>query len=129
MPEPTVPNWIAKAVILYSDAAVPICEWRCTRTQVVVRTTPTGPERRFRLDDLREVGNGWTAPRLAAPDDPRVLGVQKAAIIRKASSHVWGVIVQQRMQDSTNDAAAAAAKLLALRSAVDQALASLSEVL
>jgi hypothetical protein len=125
----TVPNWIAKAVILYSNAAVPITEWRATRTQVVVRTSPTGPERRFSLDRLREVGKGWGAPVLAAPDDPRVVAIREQKIVNAALGDVLAEVERHRLQDSGQAPEDAVRKLTAIRDAATKALAELSEVL
>ena len=133
---PSVPNWIAKAVIVepdrYGDRATvtPVVEWRATKTQVIVRTSPTGPEQRFYLDSLTKVGRPRYFPQhrthLAPPDNAEVLGHRRTAAVRAARSRVLDVVTSQRLQDSTTDPAALATKLLALRSAVDQALASLS---
>ncbi len=135
----TVPNWIAKAVVLWPAYGrgraefKPIAPgWRATNTQVVVRTSPNGPEMRFYLDTLTRVGDSKRsifAVRLAPPDAPEVQRAQRQKIVSDAQGHVLSVIDQQRLQDSTDDPAALATKLLALKTATDEALASLAEVL
>lgn len=134
----SVPNWIPRAVIFdpdryYSSAPVtPIVEWRATKTQVIVRTSPTGRERRFYLDSLTEVGQpkyfSDLRTRLEAPDAPVVLAAQRDQTIRTAKAHLSSIIEKQRLQDTT-DAEATVKKLFAIRVAVDEAIAMAGEVL
>lgn len=134
---PTVPNWIAKAVIvtpsLSGDTITPIVGWRATGTQVIVRTSPRAPERRFYLDGLALVGQPKSFReqriRLEPPDAPVVVRARRERVVGSARDHVIITIEKQRLQDRSTDAAETAAKLLALRTAVDQALAALAEVL
>lgn len=127
---PPVPNWIAKAVVLYANKAVPTTEWRATKTQVIVRTEPTGPEIRFYLDGLRRVGDhGFSAVLLVAPDDPRVIDLNTAQVVNDARYTVLNEVDNQRLQDSSQDAETVAAKLTAIQGVVNKALASLAEVL
>jgi hypothetical protein len=134
----TVPNWIAKAVIVeygYGRQAhvSPTVEWRATKTQVIVRTSPTGPERRFYLNSLTAVGEPNSFPEmrthLAAPDAPEVIAAQRTQVISRSRNAVITTVEKQRLQDSTDDAEALVAKLTAVQDAVNQALAALAEVL
>lgn len=138
MPDPAVPNWIAKALIHTPDRSegtlTPILSWRPTRTQVVVTVDGLrGPvERRFYLDTLTEVGQSKRSihsSRLIAPDPPQAIASRRATAATRARNAVLSAVEEQRFQDYTDDAEVVAAKLVALRAAVNEALASLGEEL
>lgn len=134
---PSVPNWIAKAVIIASsgsgDAVTPITEWRATKTQVIVRTRTDSSERRFYLDTLTQVGQPKyfreMRIRLEPPDSPAVLAAQRQAVIRNAQNSVSIEITRQRLQDTARSSEELAVKLTAIVDAANAALALLAEVL
>lgn len=134
---PTVPNWIAKAVVLTPtfmgpDIIQPTTHWRATNTQVIVQTGPGSGDLRFYLDTLTKVGSSKRAlssPRLVPPDHPAVITARREQTVAAARHAVLDEVAKQRLQDSSDDAEAAVAKLSAIRDAVDKALASLAEVL
>lgn len=131
----TVPNWIAKAVILNprTGTVEPIVEWRATKTQVIVRTDKRGPERRFRLEDLAQLGESRGFPgiaiRLAAPNDPAVVAARRARAADRARGAVMLFVETQRLQDGRQDAGMVADKLIAIRDEVTLALAELEPFL
>lgn len=129
---PSVPNWIARAFIFSpypsgGGTLTAVASWRPTRTQVVV-TDAGGRERRFRLNDLKEMGRHWPCPRLVAPDDPQVLAVQEERATSHALAHLALAIEKQRLQDSGQTLDQAIAKLEAVRMAATEALASLADL-
>jgi hypothetical protein len=134
---PTVPNWIAKAVIftpnrrLDGGTVQPIAGWRATKTQVIV--TAGGRERRFYLDSLTEVGQPkdfvQLRTRLLPPDAPEVAEARRVQVIAAASAAVVAEVDRQRFQDTHTDAGAMMSKLDAVRDVVTKAIASLAEVL
>lgn len=136
---PTVPNWIAKAVIYTpgygttNGSVTPILSWRATNTQVVVEVMRRGVrvERRFRLDKLTEVGQSSShhLPRLMPPDASEVLAVQERVVVNQARSMVLNEVATQRLVDSSASADAVLTKLLAVQDAVNKAIASLGPVL
>jgi hypothetical protein len=131
----SVPNWIAKAVILTPSYGGHIrtaktTGWRATRTQVIVNTK--SGERRFRLDTLTEVGDphyGSMRTRLAEPSDPEIVAARSKGIISAARGDVQLAVERARLQDSGKTAEETTAALLAIRDTVNAALASLTEVL
>lgn len=134
---PSVPNWIAKAVIYensYTQAVTPTSGWRATSTQVVVTvaTSRGTSERRFSLNSLIEVDTGlplWRRAFLLAPDDPRVIWAKHEAVTRRARNHVRAALEEQRLDDSAGDVEATIKKLLAIRIALDEAIAQSGEAL
>lgn len=135
---PSVPNWIAKAVIVtpsrFGHAALtttPIKSWRATKTQVVVETE-NGRERRFYLDGLVEVGSPkahpMLYPHLAPPDSKEVVAGERGRKMTDARHLVLGAIERVRLQDSTEDLDLVLTKLEAVRQAVLQAQASLAHL-
>ena len=135
---PSVPNWIAKAVIYTPGYAsegtvMPIRGWRATQTQVIVSVVgPRGPvERRFKLDGLTEIGGSdrYRRARLIDPDSPEAITARRAQAIQRARAHILTAIDKQRLQDSSDDAEAMIKKMFALRVAVDEAIAQVGEVL
>ncbi len=127
---PSVPNWIPRAVIYGRWGTVtPITGYRATRTQVVV-TTAGNRERRFRLDNLHEVGRPhYGADVLMAPDNPRVVAALRKAAISDARYVVISAVESARMQDITEDGEAALAALFTIRAAVDKAIVDLDKAI
>lgn len=132
---PSVPNWIAKAVILtpsYSGPAsiMKMTGWRATRTQVVVRTERG--ERRFYLDGLTEVGDknfGLMKTRLAAPNDPQAIAARRQRVVNGVLGSVLTTVNELRLQDSEQTPEAAFVKLTRLQLVVNKAMADLGSVL
>lgn len=133
----TVPNWIAKAVIVhpgrYGEASLTgTRDWRATKTQAVV-TDEYGRERRFYLDTLTEVGGTRSVPELcvhlAPPDDPVVITSKRASAVSKAGAMVLDEVERQRLQDHADDAGVMVQKLTAVRDAANAALAGLVDYL
>lgn len=132
MTVPTVPNWIAKAVVTNSGrtAAYPITGWRATRTQVIV-STEREQEIRFRLSDLREVGRDRYSPsayHLVPPTDARLHAAARRRKLNAARGEVLWTVKKVRLQDSIDDLDLALAKLEAVRQAVVKAQASLTDL-
>lgn len=136
----SVPNWIAKAFVYtprfgHEGTVRAITGWRATATQVIVTVNGSrGPmEMRFRLADLRQIGQPSWQPlrvRLLPPDAPEVATAMRAEAVVSAVDHVLTSVERQRLHDShSDDADTAANKLIALRAAVDEALAMLGPVL
>jgi hypothetical protein len=133
----SVPNWIAEAVVYHKPYAgigevTPIKTWRATGTQIVVTIDGTrGPvERRFSIDTLKRLGGGSHArEHLRASDDPAVLDAVRLRVINDARWKVLAAVDAQRFQDASDDAAATLAKLEAVLTATNKAIASLTEVL
>jgi predicted alpha-1,6-mannanase (GH76 family) len=135
---PTVPNWIAKAVIYESRDhgsradITPVLWWRATATQVVVECKRRGErvERRFRLDDLREVGRGrYGAAELHSADDERVVRALAQNRKHDAVSTLNGVIDDTRLDASSMDAEQIVLAIDKIQRAATKALADLGEVL
>lgn len=129
---PTVPNWIAKAIVTDPQRLVsyPITSWRATKTQVVV-STATQQEIRFRLDGLTEVGKDRYNPsryELVAPDDARLAAAQRRAVLDNARVKVMWTVEKVRLQDSRVEIDELLTKLETIRQAVVRAQASLAKV-
>jgi hypothetical protein len=137
----TVPNWIAKAVIYESldhgrrARVIPTTGWRATKTQVIVTYDgPRGPsERRFRLDNLREVRsqNAWHSnlASLADPSEDRVMQARAEMTRASAVATLKGVIADTRLDASAMDAEALVVAIGRIQRAATKALADLAEVL
>lgn len=133
-----VPTWIAKALIHTPNRSAgtltSTLAWRATRTQVVVTVEGLrGPiERRFYLDTLTEVGQvrrSINSSRLVAPDSPQAVASRRATTASAARDRVLTTVERQRLIDYSDDPETVTAKLLELRTTIDEALASLAEVL
>jgi len=136
MSSPTVPNWIAKAVVYVpgytgGGAIQPTTDWRATKTQVIV--TVGGRDRRFYLDTLTEVGSGnrhsTHATRLLPADAPEVLAAIRDAQVRAARNAVFLAVEKARLQDSKKGAEETLRALDSIIAAATKAMASLTEVL
>lgn len=131
----TVPNWIAKAVIVDPQRSEvhPITEWRATKTQVIVRTAPTGPEHRFYLDSLTLVGGPKSFPEtrvhLAAPDDPKITEIRARHAVNRARGDVAATVDRVRLWDGGMSIEEAAKAIHDIRCAAVCALAELAEFL
>lgn len=135
---PTVPNWIAKAVIYesrdYGRSAVviPITGYRATKTQVVVTCAGArGPvERRFRLDKLTELGGGTWSPhmaRLLPADSEKVIAAQRS-MVREGAIETARRVADARLNSSMS-AEQAASTISKMRDELTRALAALEPLL
>lgn len=133
----SVPNWIRTAHVytpgrgaMTSPTAVPIEDYRPTKTQVVVTVgSSRGPvERRFRLSDLKEVSSNWPRPMLAAADDPRVVSALRSGVVDAAANRFLSALSEHRIRTGM-EAEDLLASLDAVRLAAAKSMAMLSEVL
>jgi hypothetical protein len=133
MTEPTVPNWIAKAIVTDSRRSVAHAirpGWRATRTQVIV-STEHEQEIRFRLGDLREVGKDRYSPNtyyLVPPTDAKLLAAEQRRALDRARNGALDAVEKARLQDGTDDLDSVLAKLETVRQAVVKAQASLADL-
>jgi len=127
-----VPNWIANAIVTNRARtfAEPITGWRATKTQVIV-STASHQERRFRLDDLSEVGVDRYDPRrltLVAPDDAELAAAARRRKLNEARGEVLWAVEKVRLQDGTDDLDLVLSKLETVRQAVVKAQAMLADL-
>jgi hypothetical protein len=138
----TVPNWIANAVIYESldygrrIRVIPTTGWRATKTQVIVTYDgPRGPsERRFRLEDLGEVGRRQGAwwhsdlATLADPSEDRVVKAQAAMLRESVVGNLKSIIDKTELDASEMDAEALAVAIDRIHSACSVAIIELGEL-
>lgn len=129
---PTVPNWIAKAVVITRDrgsdrVAYPVKSWRATKTQVIVTIdAPNRAEARFYLDGLVGVG----ADRGAELVDPEVAKDRLARIrSNQAVSDLETAMVLARLDRVRSDPEALVTEIGKIQRAATKALAALADVL
>lgn len=136
---PTVPNWIAKAVVYQSrdrglrSEVLDILSWRPTRTQVVVtvQTARGHTERRFRLAGLTEIVGGRSSalPASLIPrDDPRVLKARRSQQVRTTIDDLRAALLDEQL-DPSMDVEELLAAADRIQRAATKAVAELGELL
>lgn len=135
---PTVPPWIAKAVIHEEydgydrrHTMIETTGWRAAKTQVIVTVAgPRGPvERRFRLSDLTEVGGrrGDSVATLVSADSDEAASVRRSMAVRHALELARNAKAERL--DSSMDAEALVLAVGRMQRAATKALAVLADLL
>lgn len=134
----TVPNWIAKGYAYQPsygtspDKVYAVTGWRATQTQVVVTLEGITGERRFSLDDLREIRRRESsrpgAMRLVSPADPRVREAQQEATVRAAVSALK-TAMSARLDSSSMSVEELMTTIDGIRMAATKAMADMGDLL
>jgi hypothetical protein len=133
---PAVPNWIPHAIVILPgllpglDEAIPVKDWRATKTQVVVTLdNPKRTEMRFYLDGLRPVGSDSRGAKLLDGRDLVTVAHVQRIRADEAVAELEFEIALARFDRIRGDREAQARLISDLRDKATAALAALEPLL